>query len=62
MDLVTFGTHIKNAITNKLNSLTISSISGLQTELNNKANQTTTYTKLEIDGKIGDIETLLSEL
>ena len=59
MDMTTLGTYIKNAIDDKMINSIPTALSGLTKDINFDERY---YTETEIDTKIGDIETLLSEL
>ena len=59
MDMTTLGTNIKNAIDTKVSNSIPTALSGLTKDINFDERY---YTEIEIDAKIGDIETLLSEL
>ena len=59
MDLTTFGTYIKNAIDTKVSNSIPTALSELSKDINFDERY---YTEIEIDAKIGDIETLLGAI
>ena len=59
MDLTTLGTYIKNAIDTKVSNSIPTALSELTKDINFDERY---YTEIEIDAKIGDIETLLGAI
>ena len=59
MDMTTFGTYIKNAIDTKVSNSIPTALSELSKDINFDERY---YTEIEIDAKIGDIETLLGAI
>lgn len=59
MDLTTLGTNIKNAIDTKVSNSIPTALSELSKDINFDERY---YTEIEIDAKIGDIETLLGAI
>ena len=59
MDLTTLGTYIKNAIDTKVSNSIPTALSELSKDINFDERY---YTEIEIDAKIGDIETLLGAI
>ena len=59
MDMTTLGTNIKNAINTKLSNSIPTALSELTKDINFDERY---YTEIEIDAKIGDIETLLGAI
>ena len=59
MDMATLGTNIKNAIDTKVSNSIPTALSGLTKDINFDERY---YTEIEIDAKIGDIETLLGAI
>ena len=59
MDLTTLGTNIKNAIDTKVSNSIPTALSELTKDINFDERY---YTEIEIDAKIGDIETLLGAI
>ena len=59
MDMTTLGTNIKNAIDTKVSNSIPTALSELSKDINFDERY---YTEIEIDAKIGDIETLLGAI